>query len=307
MTGALVVGEALVDVVTSPDGRTSEHPGGSPANVAVALARLGRSTTLLTQLADDPYGRLLQDHLRAEGVAVRAEPPGCGRTSSARALLGSDGSATYEFDICWDLASPVDPPAATVVHVGSLGALLPPGAARVLAMLERYAGTATVSYDVNLRPAALDGVEDVVDRVRQVVGMSDLVKASDEDLAHLHPELGPADAARRLLAEGPAAVVVTLGSRGSLCVTRDAEILVPAPTVDVVDTIGAGDSFSAGLIDALWERGLLGEGSRAAMRALGAAPWTDVLRHAAAVAAVTVTRAGADPPMRADLHGPMPS
>jgi fructokinase len=299
--GALVVGEALVDIVTLPDGRVTEHPGGSPANVAVALARLGRPTTFVTQLADDDYGRLLQAHLRGEGVDLRAEPPAGGRTSSARATLGPGGAAAYDFDVSWDLAAAVPVQPATVVHVGSLGALLAPGADSVLATLEAYAGRATLSYDLNLRPETLGGIEAFADRVTKVVGACDLVKASDEDLAHLHPRLEPAAAAHHLLALGPAAVVVTLGARGALCVTREAEILVPSLTVDVVDTIGAGDAFSAGLIDALWEAGHLGDGSRAALRALGAAAWTDVLRHAVAVAAVTVTRAGADAPSRADL------
>src|SRR5215213_3667156 len=115
---ALVVGEALVDIVTMSDGRRTEHPGGSPANVAVALARLDRPTTLITQLADDRLGGLLESHLRAEGVDLHAEPPGRGRTSSARARLDPDGAATYDFDITWDLADPVPVEPATVVHVG---------------------------------------------------------------------------------------------------------------------------------------------------------------------------------------------
>ena len=301
MTGALVLGEALVDVVTMPDGQHSEHAGGSPANVAVALARLGRPTTLVTQLADDRHGRLLEAHLRGEGVDLRVEPPGRGITSSARARLDESGAATYDFDISWDLGVVVADVPATVVHVGSLGALLEPGAKTVVATLEALRGLAAVSYDLNLRPGALGDLDSCADRITQVVAVSDLVKASDEDLAHLHPRLAPADSARRLLALGPAAVVVTLGRRGALCITRELEVLVPAPAVEVVDTIGAGDSFSAGLIDALWERGLLGARSRAALRGLDVAAWTDVLRHAAAAAAVTVTRAGADPPTRAEL------
>ena len=297
---ALVVGESLVDIVERPDGRATEHPGGSPANVAVALARLGRATTFVTQYADDHFGSVLDAHLRREGVEVLAQPPESGRTSSARARVSRDGSASYEFDLTWDLDPVTVPVAPVVVHTGSLAAVLEPGARSVIAMLDALGGSATRTYDLNLRPTAT-GVAGLEERVRAVASSCDLVKASDEDLAHLHPGLAPPDAARRLLALGPAAVVVTLGAGGALCVAPEDEIEVPAPRVTVADTIGAGDAFCAGIIDHLWERGLLGGSARSRIRAIDAATWTDVLRHAAAVAAVTVTRPGADPPRRAEL------
>ena len=301
---AVVVGESVVDVVALADGRLTEHAGGSPANVAVSLARLGRPTTLVTQYADDRHGALLDAHLRSEGVDLQVQAPVSGRTSVARARLAGDGAATYEFDLAWDLA-PVAPPAdTTVIHTGSLAAVLEPGAHGVIATIDSLGGRATVSYDLNLRPGVMGDMAVAAERVRAMVARSDLVKASDEDLAHLHPDLTTVEAARHLFALGPAAVVVTLGARGALCITGDTEVAVPAPVVDVVDTIGAGDTFCAAMIDRIWDLDLLGGTARHQLGALGARTWTRILEYAVAAAAITVTRQGADPPNRSDLAPP---
>jgi fructokinase len=298
---AVVVGEALVDIVHDASGGVTEHAGGSPANVAVGLSRLGRRTALLTDLGADRFGDLLARHLEGEQVELlQPQHPGV-RSSSATATIGPDGSATYDFDLHWQPESPQETPAALVVHTGSLGAVLPPGADVVADLLERLAPTATVSYDLNIRPAVMDAYGDLWERVRRIVSLADVVKASDEDLAHLLPELPIVDAARRLLTFGPAAVVVTRGGAGALCVTAGGLASVPAPRVTVADTIGAGDSFCAGVIDRLWDLGLLGADARTRLRALDATGWTDVLEHAAAIAAITVSRPGANPPTRAEL------
>jgi fructokinase len=298
---AVVVGESLVDIVALPDGRLTEHPGGSPANVAVALARLGRPTTLVTQYADDRHGALLDTHLRTEGVDPQVQAPASGRTSVARARLTSDGAATYEFDLAWDLAPWQPPKDAAVIHTGSLGAVLEPGTRGVAAIIDSLQGRATVTYDLNLRPGAMGDMAVVAERVQEMVARSDVVKASDEDLAHLHPGLTMVEAARHLFAQGPAAVVVTLGARGALCIAGDGEVEVPAPVVAVVDTIGAGDSFCAAMIDRLWDLDLLGREARHQLRGLGGRTWTRILEYAAAAAAITVTRQGGDPPRRSEL------
>lgn len=255
----LVVGEALVDVV---DG--VPRPGGSPANVAVALGRQGVPVTLATQLGDDAYGELVRDHLAQSGVATVVAP--AGRTSSATAVVGPAGGATYDFDIAWDPTFP-RLPEADVVHVGSFSALaveVPDG---------------TLSYDVNVRPALMP--LDARERIEAVAARATIVKASDEDLAWLHPSLSWEDSAGRLLALGPTVVWVTRGAEGATGFTASTTYAVAAPVVEVVDTIGAGDTFSAGLL-AGWLR--WGD------------DWQRVGEYAARLAAVTTTRVGADPP-----------
>ena len=298
---AFVIGEALVDVVHGPDGSVAEHAGGSPANVAVGLARLERPTALLTDLGDDRYGDLVAGHLRAERVDLVFPPRAGARTSTATATIGADGSASYAFDLRWEPPLPLETPDARVVHTGSLGAVLEPGAAVALDLLERLAPAATVSYDINMRPAVMGDPSTWWDRVSRVVALADVVKASDEDLAHLMPGEAVSDAARRLLDLGPAAVIVTRGGDGAVCVTPHGVAEAPAPRVAVADTIGAGDSFCAGVLDRLWGLGLLGADVRAELRSLGVGGWTEVLEHAAAAAAITVGRAGANPPTRAEL------
>jgi len=303
---ALVVGEALVDVVVLPDGQTTAYAGGSAANVAVALARLERPSWFSTCFADDDYGRLIGAQLDRAGVRLAGDPAVVERTSSAIATIGSDGAASYEFDLDWRLGPVALDPALTpvVVHTSSLGAVLPPGSDDVVALVEGLRPTATVSYDVNARPVVTGTGPEIVERVERLTALGDVVKASDEDLEALWPDRSLEESARHLLSLGPAVVVVTRGGEGALWVTPAGSGVVDAVPVTVADTIGAGDTFGAALIDALWSRGLLGAEHRETLAGLPAADWHDVLTWAAAAAAVTVSRPGADPPYRHELEGP---
>ncbi len=286
---ALVVGEALVDAFVAPDGTRRELPGGSAANVAVALARLGRPVRFATAYADDDRGRALADHLAASGVLLAGDPHVLARTSVAEATLVEDGSATYEFDLEWRLG-PVPDVGPRAVHVCSIGAVLDPGCDDVVALLEQQRGSgALVTYDVNVRPSITGTGPDLVARVERVAALVDVVKASDEDLLALWPDLDEAGAAQRLLSLGPTGVAVTRGSSGAAWHTTDGVIEVPSVPVQVADTIGAGDTFSAGILDALWD-----DPSRERR---------EVLAHAARLAAVTVSRPGADPPWARELDG----
>ena len=212
------------------------------------------------------------------------------------ATLADDGSASYTFDIEWRL-NPVPEVTPVVVHTCSLGAVLAPGAADVRRLLERLRPTATVSYDVNARPAVTGTGPDVVRAVEEVVLLADLVKASDEDLEALYPEATAEQSAKRLLGLGPSAVVVTRGRRGSTWFHAAGRVDAPATDVEVVDTIGAGDTFGAAMLDALWELDVLG----GRLATLDAADLETVLRRAARAAAVTVSRPGADPPYRHEV------
>ncbi|MEO9325701.1 PfkB family carbohydrate kinase [Nocardioides sp. C4-1] len=280
MDYCLVVGESLVDVVGDV-----EHPGGSAANVAVALARLGRPVRFATSYADDARGRVVAEHLAASGVELATDPHVLDRTSAAIATIGPDGSASYEFDLDWRFG-PVEvaePPA--FVHVCSIAAVLAPGADDVLALLDRLAPGPVVTYDVNARPAITGTGPGVVARVEAVTRRATIVKASDEDLAALWPDLPLTDAAAHLRSLGPEAVVVTRGAEGAEWHGADGVVVGRAVPTTVVDTIGAGDTFSAAIVDALWD---------------GLDPAATVA-HAARAAAVTVSRAGPNPPTRAEL------
>ena len=297
----LVVGESLVDIVRGADGSTVEYAGGSAANVAVALARLGRPVRFATSYADDERGRPVAAHLDAAGVRLASDPGAVSRTSTALATIGADGAAHYEFDLEWRLnpVAEADPP--LVVHTCSLGAVLAPGADDVLELVTRLRETSTISYDVNARPAITGVGPDVAARVERMAAVSDLVKASDEDLTALYPHLDNLAAARTLLDLGPAAVVVTRGGDGATWVGTSGEAEIASLPVEVADTIGAGDTFGAALVDALWELGRLGADRRQQLRDLPAEEVADVLAHAARAAAVTVSRPGADPPYRHEL------
>jgi fructokinase len=301
MPGAvLVVGESLVDIVRREDGTSETFPGGSAANVAVALARMGRETRFVTSYADDDHGRLIAEHLSASGVRLATDPHVVPRTSSALATLQPDGSARYTFDIDWRVG-PVEvaePPLA--LHACSLGAVLTPGSDDVRALMSLLRESSTTSYDINMRPS-VTGVGPAIARtVEATVGLSDLVKASDEDLEALYPGESEAAAAARLLALGPAAVVVTRGANGAVWYAADQAVAAPGVAVAVADTIGAGDTFGAAMLDELGTVGLLGGGG-ASIASMTRDQIEQVLAFATRAAAVTVSRPGADPPYRHEL------
>ncbi|MSZ76725.1 MAG: carbohydrate kinase [Actinobacteria bacterium] len=292
----LVLGESLVDVVNTPDGRTVEHPGGSAANVAVALSRLGRPVRLATAYADDGRGRALAGHLEASGVGLALDPHVVARTSTAAATIGPDGAASYVFDLEWRLGPVPLEPAPVAVHTCSIAAVLAPGAAEVAATIEVLRERATISYDLNVRPAITGVGADVVAAVERLVALTDLVKASDEDLAVLYPGLSVDDAVARLRGLGPQAVVVTRGAAGATW-SGSVEVAVEPTSVTVADTIGAGDTFGAATLDALWSLGALG----GRLPDLAADQILEVLAYANRAAAVTVSRPGADPPWKTEL------
>ncbi|MFJ6432955.1 carbohydrate kinase [Streptomyces sp. NPDC091416] len=296
----LVIGECVADIVREPGTADRVHPGGSPANVAYGLARLGHGATLLTQLGQDGNGRLIREHLTAAGVYVRTDGS-TAPTPSAVVTLDGAGRAGYAFDITWTLGPVALERTPAHVHTGSIAAVTAPGASAVLAAVESLRGAATVSYDPNVRPELMGDHEAAVRRAELCVALSDVVKASDEDLEWLYPGVDPVRAAERWLAAGPAVVLVTRGGDGAFAVLPEALVTVGALPAEVVDTVGAGDAFMSGTLHALAAHGLLGPAGRERLRTLDRATVTDVLRRAAASAAVTVARAGANPPDEAEL------
>lgn len=313
---ALVVGESLIDIVRpfvrpadqpadpgSDSGGGSdltEFPGGSPMNVAIGLGRLGRSVRLLSRIGTDVRGDRIAAHLAQSHVELVEGTVVDDATSTADATIDAEGGAHYTFRLDWTLPATVDAGPALVVHTGSIAVTLEPGGTDVVELIRRLRPTATVTYDPNPRPALIEDMEVAHARIREMIALADVVKASDEDLGRLDSSRGDVAIARDWLRLGPAIVVVTRGSGGAVAVTADHTVEIPAPTVTVADTVGAGDAFMAGLIDALWDRGLLGADRREALRVVTEADLTELLRVAVATAAVTVARPGADPPNRTE-------
>lgn len=287
----LVVGEALVDVVTQADGSSQERPGGSPANVAVGLGRLGHPVQLLTALGDDARGTAVRRHLEGSRVQVVTAP--LPATAVAVARLDAEGRADYVFDIAWDLVGAPEHGPAEWLHVGSIAVTLEPGAKAVSALVEQHSGNAVVSYDPNCRPLLMGSPAQALARVEEVVRLADLVKLSDEDAAWLLPGTPLEELAARWLELGPALVVVTRGGQGAQAWTREGGLAVGVPDGGpVVDTVGAGDAFTAGLLSSL------AGCSRTRLRAAGQERLREALRHASTVARRTCERPGADPPWR---------
>ncbi|OMC51286.1 ribokinase [Mycobacterium sp. IS-836] len=301
MTRGLVIGEALIDTVGG-----AEHVGGSPLNVAVGLARLGRDVDFLTHIGDDEAGRRIVDYVETSGAHLVSGSDSASRTPTSVATIADDGSADYTFDLEWQLSGTPEVGPPLLVHTGSIAAVREPGCLAVAALLDTYRVSATVTFDPNVRPSLIVDRDLARERIVHLVERSDIVKASEDDLRWVDPEHEPEWTARTWLAAGPAIVAVTMGDRGALALCSHGQAQAAARSVRVVDTVGAGDAFMVGLLDTLWELNLLGADRRAALGRIGLDALTAALEAATLSAALTVARAGADLPDRAALRAQSP-
>ena len=304
----VVCGEALIDRIPSSG---TESPGGGPFTTARALARLGIPTQFLGRLSTDAFGQQLRDLLAADGADLSLTSFGPEPTTLAIADVDPGGHAAYRFIIDGTSAPNLtrqmlpDSLSADVnaLHVGTLGLVFEPVATTIAGLVGREHRNALVMVDPNIRPSALSQVDGrgggYRARMDRIISQSTIVKASDADMAWLYPEAGLESAARALLECGPRLVVVTLGADGAFGVSAGVDVRVAAPVVDVVDTIGAGDAFGAGLLAWLDDHDRLNRDLRLEREELRAA-----LEFACLVASITCTRAGADPPRRAELNHP---
>jgi fructokinase len=296
---ALVVGEALIDIVQHEGQPLGEHVGGSPLNVAVGLSLLDRRVEFLTWIGDDRRGQRIADYLHDAGVHLAEGSIAASRTGTALAVLDENGSATYEFDIDWHVSPRIGPTAPLVLHTGSIATALEPGCERVAGLIDAHAATATITFDPNIRPAFFEDADDARSRVEAIVPQADVVKASHEDMRWLDPDSSPEELAAHWLAMGPAIVAVTFSALGSYAICAEGVERIPAFPTEVVDTVGAGDAFMTGLIDALWDLALLGAHHREQLHDIGTGALRQVLEVAALSSSLTVARPGAALPDRA--------
>ncbi len=305
---ALVIGEALIDIVERGHERassrvrgvdTTEHVGGSPLNVAVGLARLGRGVDFLTHIGDDERGRRIVTYVESSGVQLVSGSTTARRTPTAVATLDENGSAQYEFDIDWQLAGTPEVAPPLVAHSGSIATWMEPGCRATAALLDAYHPSATITFDPNVRPALIEDPDATKGRIDRLLEKCDVVKASDEDMRWIEPNRTAKQIAQTWLSLGPSLVAVTTGDRGAFAMCEAGTVRIAALPVKVVDTVGAGDAFMTGLIDALWALNLLGAERRPDLRRIGLDALNAVVRTAALSSALTVGRAGADLPDRA--------
>ncbi len=302
------IGEILVDftpVVTG--GRTSGfrmHPGGSPYNVAVALARLGVQVEFAGKASLDFFGRFLIEHLQQEEVGMRflSRSP-APSTLAFVALEGGEPSYVFYGEGAADtLLEPDDLPtgiaATTVLQFGSISLLRGSTAATIVGLVTRLQQQTLLCFDPNIRPSLIADAAAYRHTLVQMFRTAAIVKMSETDARWFAPDRPPEIVAAEVQALGPALVVVTQGSRGAYARTATASRQVPAPEVRVVDTVGAGDAFSAGLLVALAQQDAV---SRVAIAHLGPGDLQTALRFANAEAALTCTREGADPPRRREV------
>ncbi len=306
----LVCGEALIDLTPRPNGGAEDylaHPGGGPFNTAVALGRLGVATGFCSRLSDDGFGRRLRDRLASAGVDLSTTAETSDPTSLAVVSLNERGEADYTFYVegtadrglrVEDLPAELDP-TVEALHFGTLSLVLEPGASTYEALMQREHGRRLLALDPNCRPMLIDDRTSYVARLERWIGLVDLVKVSTADLTWLYPALDRSSVAERWHGLGVRLVVVTDGAAGAVATTSGGRRRhVGTPTVEVVDTIGAGDTFNAGLLGWLAEHDRL---SGAAIDALDDDDLDRLLRFAATAAAINCSRPGADPPWRSEL------
>ncbi|GEM82535.1 carbohydrate kinase family protein [Meiothermus hypogaeus] len=303
----IVAGEALIDMTpTAHHGATAyvPHPGGSPYNVAMGAGRLGTPTAFLGRISRDAFGQLLRRHLAESKVSLEYVKEGQELTTLA--LVTPSESGEFFSFYCENTADrllypedlPTTLPPQAALHFGSYSLVLEPGASSLERLMRREARRRLITLDPNVRPFLIPNREAYLERLSGWLEQVDLVKVSQADLEWLYPGESLESVAQAWQKQGPVWVIVTRGGQGAFAV-RDKEIIrVQAPQVQVVDTVGAGDAFMSGTLSWLWQSGVW---ARAALESLSSEQITALLHFAARVAAITCTRAGANPPWRDEL------
>jgi fructokinase len=296
-----VCGEVLIDLIPGDDGVRVGHVGGGPANTAKALARLGHGVQFIDGISSDGYGQAARKELLGDEVkldlALSSDKPTC----LAIVTLAADGGASYEFKIegtaTFDFSSSWLPDPSrykpSVLHIGTLVTVIKPGADVLYEWAIGLAEFAPIVFDPNIRPAVVSDRSIYLEAVERWVAISAVVKVSDDDMAWLYPEEKYEEVVNRWIDEGVALVVVTRGSQGLMGFTADGAVEVAGVAVEVADTVGAGDTVGAVVVEAMVEHGLIN---------LTGDLLKGVLNRAAKAAAITCSRKGAQPPYAHELR-----
>lgn len=298
-----VMGEALIDIIVDPDGEVTSVVGGAPLNTARTLARLGIPASFLGGVSSDAFGRRIQRLLTSDGVSMALPDLVDEPCTLAIAQIDEHGAATYRFMMEGTSAAAVTPqtavaaiaPDCAAIHVGTLGLVLQPLADAAVAVVAAARADQIVMVDPNCRPSVMTS-SDVFDQtLGAVLQRADVVKVSGDDLAFMYPHVAPMDAVTRIQKQSNAVVLFTDGAKSVWVITSDQHVELAVPIVPVIDTVGAGDSFSGGFLAYLAQHGL----SRGALNDL------DVVVKAASlgirVAGITCQRPGAEPPFASEL------
>jgi len=302
-----VCGEALVDVLPNPDGSSEAIPGGSPFNVAVGLARLGLDVGFLGKLSSDSYGKQLEQHLVSNGVATDyvVHSPLPTTVAGVTTPYGSEPEYAFEIDGTADRSMGLRdlpsqlPGSVRAIHFGSYSLVLEPTASTLDRLMERERDSRIISLDPNVRPSLLPSADVYRPRFERWVRCANLVKLSAADFAWIYSESEPEPVIEQWLTGRTQLVVITRGAEGATAYTRSARMSVPGQVIEVIDTVGAGDAFMAGLLAGLHDQERLSVGT---LHRLDAADIAAALDLATRVAAITCGRSGANPPVREELR-----
>ena len=297
-----VCGEVLIDLIPDSSGERIPHVGGGPANTAKALARLGHDVYFIDGISSDKYGQMSRQELLGDEVkldlALNSDKPTClaivsiNKNGGASYEFEIDGTATFDFSASW-LPDP-SRYKPSVLHIGTLVTVIQPGADVLYDWAMQVAEFAPIVFDPNVRSVVMNDRDEYLAAVERWVAISSVVKVSDDDMAWLYPEQQYADVARRWISDGAALVVVTRGADGLVGFTADGVVEVPGVKVDVADTVGAGDTVGAIVVEAMIEKGILN---------LTGDTLKAVLNRAAVAAGMTCSRKGAQPPYKHELKG----
>lgn len=297
-----VCGEVLIDLIPVAPGSNDRapHVGGGPANTAKALARLGHDVHFIDGISTDAYGEMSRDELIADEVKLDLAKSSDLPTALAIVSLNENGGASYEFkldntatfDFSLDWLPDPSKYKPNVLHIGTLVTVIQPGADVLYDWALQVAEFAPIVFDPNIRPAVMGDRDLYEAAVEKWAAISSVIKVSDDDVAWLFPDQSLDDVAERWVRDGAALVVITRGSEGLIGFTADGAVEVPGVKVVVADTVGAGDTVGAIIVEAMMEKGIM---------ALTGDVLQDVLHRAAKAAAITCSRPGANPPYKHEL------
>ena len=298
-----VAHEALIDLIVDPDGHVDPRLGGAGFNVTRSVARLGQPAAYLGRLSGDRFGQLLRADLERHGARIVVAAPSEAPTTLALVDLDPAGVPSYHFYLDGTSAAAVGPADAvlpadtTALNLGSLCLVMEPVGTSTERMAISAPGSVIVMLDPNSRPRAIASRHDHLNRLMRIARRADIVKVSTEDLAYLFPGQDAADAATRLLAQGPSCVVITDGGAAVRAFAGGQQIRADVPAAPVVDTVGAGDAFGGAFL-AWWIGNGLGRSELGDPEAVRAATQAAIL-----ASVVTCTRRGAEPPWAYELAG----